>query len=428
MSKSVNIVTLGCSKNLVDSERLMKQLHANNIALFHDSNEPTDTVIINTCGFIESAKEESINTILNFVQAKNSGLIKSLYVIGCLSERYKDELKKEITEVDEYFGTNDLKKILQKLDLEYKTELLNERFTTTPTHLAYLKISEGCDRKCSYCAIPKIRGAHISVPKEQLVMQAKFLVSQGAKELALIAQDLSFYGVDLYNKRELPDLVRMLADESGAEWIRLHYTYPTDFPYDILKVMKERSNVCNYLDMPIQHISNNMLKKMRRYTTKERTVQLLNDIKQAIPDIALRTTLLVGHPGETKDDFNELTEFVQNTRFDRLGVFTYSHEEGTHSYTFDDDVSPEEKDERAEKIMEIQAEISRFANERRIGNTYKVLIDRKEDNFFVGRTQYDSFEVDNEVIINEEGLSIGGFYNVKINSADEYDIVGSVVK
>jgi len=405
----------------------MKQLAANNVEIVHDSNDYTETVIINTCGFIASAKEESINTILQFVNAKNEGLIKNLYVIGCLSERYKDDLKKEIPEVDEYFGTNDLSKIIKRLDLEYKTELLNERFTTTPQHLAYLKISEGCDRKCSYCAIPQIRGRHISIPKEQLLMQAKYLVANGAKELSLIAQDLSFYGVDLYNTRQLPDLVRMLSDESGAEWIRLHYTYPTDFPRDILQVMKERNNVCNYLDMPIQHISDNMLKKMRRHTTKERTIKLLGEIKQAVPDVALRTTLLVGHPGETNSDFQELLQFVNDIQFDRLGVFTYSHEEGTHSYTFEDDVPDDEKYVRADEIMNAQAGISRALNEKRIGNEYKVLIDRTEDSFMVGRTQYDSFEVDNEVIINRTDLSIGEFYNVKITSADEYDIVGEVV-
>lgn len=428
MTKKINVVTLGCSKNLVDSERLMKQLNANSFEVLHDSNEPTEAVIINTCGFIGDAKEESINTILNYCRAKEEGLIKKLFVIGCLSERYADDLRKEIPDVDNYFGTKDLKKILKALDAEYKRDLLDERFTTTPSHMAYLKISEGCDRTCAFCAIPLIRGKHESVPMETILKRAQTLVQNGTKELILIAQDLSYYGLDLYKERKLAELLRLLSDESGAEWIRLHYTYPSDFPEGILPLMRERENICSYLDIPLQHMSNNMLKQMRRHITKEKTIDLLEKIKKEVPGIGLRTTLLVGHPGETEEDFQELKEFVSEMKFDRLGVFQYSHEEDTYAYKhYEDDIPEEVKEARANEIMEIQQNISLNLNTARIGKTFKTLIDREENGYFVGRTQFDSFEVDNEVYIHKDGLKVGEFYNVKITNADDYDISGEIV-
>lgn len=428
MTKQVNIVTLGCSKNLVDSEQLMKQLKANSFEVLHDSEQPTEAVIINTCGFIGDAKEESINMILRFCQAKKEGSIKKLFVIGCLSERYADSLRAEIPEVDSYFGTKDLKKILKSLDAEYKRELLDERIVTTPLHTAYLKIAEGCDRTCAFCAIPLIRGKHESESKETILKRAKNLVAGGAKELILISQDLSYYGLDIYKKRRLADLIRALSDESGAEWIRLHYTYPSDFPEDILPIMRERENICSYLDIPLQHISTNILKKMRRNITKEQTIALIDKIKQQVPDIALRTTLLVGHPGETDADFEELYQYVQAAKFDRLGVFQYSHEEDTYAYkNYTDDVPEAVKEERANRIMDLQQGISFDLNNDRIGKTFKVLIDRSEDGYYMGRTQYDSYEVDNEVYIKGQDLTVGNFYNAKITDADDYDLTGVIV-
>lgn len=428
MAKKVNVVTLGCSKNLVDSEQLMKQLNANSFEVIHDSNEPTEAVIINTCGFIGDAKEESINTILQYCLAKKQGLIKRLFVIGCLSERYADDLRKEIPEVDSYFGTKDLKKILAALDAEYKRDLLDERIVTTPSHTAYLKLAEGCDRTCAFCAIPLIRGRHESESMETLLQRAKNLVAGGTKELILISQDLSYYGLDLYKKRRLADLLRMLSDESGAEWIRLHYTYPSDFPEDILPVMRERSNICSYLDIPLQHVSTNMLKKMRRNITKEQTVSLIDRIREQVPGIALRTTLLVGHPGETDAEFEELYQYIQSAKFDRLGVFQYSHEEDTYAFKYyTDEISEAVKEQRANRIMELQQGISFDLNTDRIGKTFKTLIDRSENGYFVGRTEYDSFEVDNEVYIKTEGLQVGNFYDVKITDADDYDLTGVLV-
>lgn len=428
MTKQVNIVTLGCSKNLVDSEQLMKQLKANSFEVLHDSEQPTEAVIINTCGFIGDAKEESINMILRFCQAKKEGSIKKLFVIGCLSERYADSLRAEIPEVDSYFGTKDLKKILKSLDAEYKRDLLDERIVTTPAHTAYLKIAEGCDRTCAFCAIPLIRGKHESESMETILKRAKNLVAGGAKELILISQDLSYYGLDIYKKRRLADLIRALSDESGAEWIRLHYTYPSDFPEDILPIMRERENICSYLDIPLQHISTNILKKMRRNITKEQTIALIDKIKQQVPDIALRTTLLVGHPGETDAEFEELYQYVQAAKFDRLGVFQYSHEEDTYAYkNYTDDVPEAVKEERANRIMDLQQGISFDLNNDRIGKTFKVLIDRSEDGYYMGRTQYDSYEVDNEVYIKGQDLTVGNFYNAKITDADDYDLTGVIV-
>jgi len=428
MPKKINVVTLGCSKNLVDSEQLMKQLNANSFEVLHDSNQPSDAVIINTCGFIGDAKEESINTILDYCNAKKAGIIDKLYVIGCLSERYADDLRNEIPEVDSYFGTKDLEKILRTLDAEYKRELLDERFVTTPKHTSYLKISEGCDRTCAFCAIPLIRGKHESVSMESILHRAQNLVRGGTKELILIAQDLSYYGLDLYKKRKLADLLKMLSDESGAEWIRLHYTYPSDFPEEILPLIRERENICNYLDIPVQHMSDNMLKKMRRHITKDQTVALIDKIKQKVPGIALRTTLLVGHPGETEHDFEELKKFTQHVRFDRLGVFQYSHEEDTYAHkNYRDDVPEDVKEARANEIMELQQNISLELNVARIGKTFKTLIDREENGYFIGRTQYDSYEVDNEVYIRQEGLQVGKFYDIKITSADDYDITGEPI-
>jgi ribosomal protein S12 methylthiotransferase len=426
----VNIVTLGCSKNLVDSEEIFTQLKANQFDVTHEAKkDDANIVIVNTCGFIDNAKQESIDTILRYADAKESGLIDKLYVTGCLSHRYKDDLEKEIPIVDAYFGTNELPRLLKTLKADYKHELVGERLITTPAHFAYLKIAEGCDRPCSFCAIPLMRGGHISKPIEQLVTEARNLVKRGTKELILIAQDLTYYGLDLYRKRRLDDLLRELSDVEGLEWIRLQYAYPSGFPMEILDVMAERSNICNYLDMPLQHGSNRILKAMRRGITREKTEELIQQIRAKVPGIALRTTLISGHPGETEEDFEEMYQFVAQMRFDRLGVFNYSHEENTHSYTMEDNVPDEEKQERADAIMELQQGISYDLNQAKIGQTYKVLFDRKENGYFVGRTEFDSPEVDNEVLVAATpGVYVrqGDFAMVHITDATEFDLYGQL--
>lgn len=424
------MVTLGCSKNIVDSEILMGQLKANNFEVEHESKrDDASIVIINTCGFIDNAKQESIDTILRYADAKTAGLVDKLYVTGCLSERYKPELEKEIPNVDAYFGTRDLPKLLKTLKADYKKELVGERLLTTPQHFAYFKISEGCDRPCSFCAIPLMRGNHISTPIEELVKQAKSLAKNGTKELMLIAQDLTYYGLDIYKKRNLSELLNQLSDVEGIEWIRLHYAFPSGFPMDILDVMKEKKNICNYLDMPLQHITDNMLKSMRRGTTKQKTIDLVNQIRDKVPDIALRTTLIAGYPGETEKDFEEMQEWVSQSRFDRLGIFTYSHEENTHAHLLNDDVPDEVKQERAEAVMELQQGISYELNQKKIGKKFKVLVDKKEGEYYLARTEYDSPEVDNEVLIkaNENYLRIGDFAEVEITSAEDYDLYGKLV-
>lgn len=421
----INIVTLGCSKNIVDSEVLMGQLKGNNMQVSHESEQlDFGTVIINTCGFIDNAKQESIDTILKYVDLKERGDIEKVYVTGCLSQRYKDDLEKEIPNVDAYFGTNDLARILKTLGANYKHELIGERLITTPSHFAYFKIAEGCNRPCSFCAIPLMRGGHVSKSIEDLVKEAKLLAKNGTKELILIAQDLTYYGLDIYNERKLADLLRHLSDVDGIDWIRLQYAYPSQFPMDVLDVMNERENICKYLDMPLQHITDNMLKSMRRGITKRRTIELINDIRERVPNIALRTTLIAGYPGETEKDVEEVIDFVEKTRFDRLGVFTYSHEENTHAYTLVDDVPDEVKQERADQIMAVQQDISLELNQAKVGKQYKVLIDRIEKDHFVGRTEFDSPEVDNEVLITatDEYLRIGDFVNVEIESAAEFDL------
>lgn len=426
----VNVVTLGCSKNVFDSEVMMGQLRANKFDVVHEStDDDASIVIINTCGFIDNAKQESIDTILEFARAREEGKIDKLIVTGCLSERYKPELEKEIPDVDDFFGTRDLPKLLKSLGADYKHELIGERLLTTPQHFAYLKISEGCDRPCSFCAIPLMRGAHKSTPMEELVTQAGQLAAKGVKELILIAQDSTFYGLDLYGKRNLSDLLKRLSDVNGIEWIRLHYAYPSGFPMDVIDVMKERENICNYLDMPLQHISDRMLKSMRRGITKEKSIELVNSIRSIIPDITLRTTLIAGYPGETEEDFAEMKQWVKDMRFNRLGIFTYSHEENTHAYNLVDDVPDEVKRDRAGEIMAVQQKISSELNDQLIGKTFMVLIDRKEGNFFIGRTEADSPEVDNEVLISakENYLRIGHFANVRIDSAEEFDLFASVV-
>src|SRR5574343_678182 len=421
----INIVTLGCSKNIVDSEVLMSQLKGNQFDVSHESEKlDFGTVIINTCGFIDNAKQESIDTILKYVDLKDKGDIEKVYVTGCLSQRYKDDLEKEIPNVDAYFGTNDLARILKTVGADYKHELIGERLITTPSHFAYFKIAEGCNRPCSFCAIPLMRGGHVSKSIEDLVKEAKLLAKNGTKELIIIAQDLTYYGLDIYNERKLADLLRHLSDVEGIDWIRLQYAYPSQFPMDVLDVMNERENICKYLDMPLQHITDNMLKSMRRGITKRRTIELINDIRAKVPDIALRTTLIAGYPGETEKDVEEVLKFVEEMRFDRLGVFTYSHEENTHAYTLEDNIPDEEKQERADQIMAVQQDISLELNQAKVGKQYKVLIDRKEKDHFVGRTEYDSPEVDNEVLITatDEYLRIGDFVNVEIESAEEFDL------
>lgn len=420
----INVVTLGCSKNVYDSEVLMGQLRANNKKVSHE--EDGNVVVINTCGFIANAKEESINTILDYVQQKEAGEIDKVFVTGCLSERYKPELQEEIPNVDDYFGTHDLPNLLKALGADYKHELLGERLTTTPKNYAYLKIAEGCDRPCSFCAIPIMRGKHKSKPIEALVAEAKSLALKGVKELILIAQDLTYYGLDLYKKRNLSALLKELAKVEGIEWIRLHYAFPTGFPIDVLDVMHEEEKICNYLDIPLQHISDHILKSMRRGTTQLKTTQLLHDFRSAIPKMAIRTTLIVGYPGESEADFETLKSWVKEMRFDRLGCFTYSHEENTHAYLLKDDVPEEVKQQRANEIMELQSQISWELNQEKIGNTFKCIIDRKEGPYFVGRTEYDSPDVDNEVLIDaaRHYVKVGDFVNIRITGAADFDLFG----
>lgn len=427
----VNIVTLGCSKNLVDSENLLTQLRGNGIDAEHESKKDnSNVVVINTCGFIDNAKQESIDTILRYIDAKENGLIDKIYVSGCLSQRYKDDMEREMPQVDAFFGSNELPAILKKFKADYKHELIGERLLTTPSHYAYMKIAEGCDRPCSFCAIPVMRGKHVSTPMEDLVKQAKGMAAKGTKELILIAQDLTYYGLDIYKKRNLSDLLKNLSDVEGIDWIRLQYAYPSGFPLDVLDVMAERSNICNYIDMPLQHGSSDMLKLMRRGIDRPKTEDLIKTIRDKVPGIAFRTTMIIGHPGETEKDFDELCSFVEEQRFDRLGAFTYSHEEHTHSYSMEDTIPQEVKEERQAEIMAIQEGISAELNEAKIGNTYKVLFDRKEGGYFIGRTEHDSPEVDNEVMVaaKDQYVRIGDFANVKINDAAEFDLFGEIVK
>lgn len=426
----VNVITLGCSKNLVDSENLITQLRGNDYAVVHDSqDEDANIVIINTCGFIDLAKQESIDTILEYADVKKSGGIDKLFVTGCLSQRYKDDLEQEIPEVDAYFGTLELPGLLAKLNADYKHELIGERFITTPMHYAYLKISEGCNRTCSFCAIPLMRGGHVSRPVEELVKEAQSLARRGVKEIMLIAQELTYYGLDIYKKRDLPRLLHALADVEGIEWIRLHYAYPSKFPLEILDVIAERPEICNYLDMPLQHASNTVLERMRRQITREETVELIQQARLRIPNLTLRTTMLVGYPQESDQEFGELCDFVKEMEFDRLGVFQYSHEESTRAYDIEDDISPELKAERANELMEIQQEISTRKNHEKVGKTFKTLFDRKEGGYFVGRTEGDSPEVDNEVLVSakKQFARIGDFAQVRITEATEYDIYGEIV-
>jgi ribosomal protein S12 methylthiotransferase len=424
----VNIITLGCSKNLVDSEVLSGQLSANDIAVVHENKKLDHNIsVVNTCGFIDKAKEESINTILDQLELKRRGKLDKVYVTGCLSERYRTELEKEMPEVDAWFGTLELPLMLQQFNADYKTELLGERLLSTPKHYAYLKISEGCNRTCSFCAIPLMRGQHVSKPIEQLVAEAESLVKKGVKEVMLIAQELTYYGLDIYKKRELPRLLHALADVKGLEWIRLHYAYPSKFPLEILDVMRERENICNYLDMPLQHASNAMLKAMRRNITREEMTELIHTIREKVPGICLRTTLIAGFPGETEKDVEELKAFLQEHRFDRVGIFNYSHEENTGAYELEDNIPAEEKAARAQEIMEVQQEISYEKNLEKVGKVFKVLIDKKEAGRYLGRTEFDSVEVDNEVVIHSsKKLPIGDFVNVKITRAYDYDLEGEV--
>ncbi|WPU99228.1 30S ribosomal protein S12 methylthiotransferase RimO [Mucilaginibacter sp. cycad4] len=428
----VNVVTLGCSKNIYDSEILMGQLKGNQFDVVHEAGKvgKNDIIVINTCGFIDNAKQESIDTILQYSELKEQGKVGKVIVTGCLSERYKPELEAEITNVDAYFGTNDLQNLLASVGANYKHELIGERLLTTPSHFAYFKIAEGCNRPCSFCAIPLMRGKHLSSPIEQLVEDAKKLAKNGTEELILIAQDLTYYGLDLYGKRNLDELLRRLSDVNGIEWIRLQYAYPSGFPMEILDVMNERENICKYLDMPLQHITDNMLKSMRRGITKQKTIDIVNEIRDKVPGIAMRTTLITGYPGETQQDFEEMAQWVEDTKFDRLGCFTYSHEEKTHAHSLVDDVPEEVKQERADAIMEIQQGISFDKNQEKIGNIYKVLIDKKDGGYFVGRTEFDSPEVDNEVLIDAsvDYATVGSFVNVKIDSAEDFDLYGQIVK
>ena len=420
----INVVTLGCSKNVYDSEVLMGQLRANQKEVVHE--EDGNVVVINTCGFIANAKEESVNTILEYVNRKEQGEVDKVFVTGCLSERYKPDLEKEIPNVDQYFGTSDLPNLLKALGADYKHELIGERLTTTPKNYAYLKIAEGCDRPCSFCAIPLMRGKHKSKPIEELVTEAEKLAADGVKELILIAQDLTYYGLDLYKKRNLAELLQSLAKVDGIEWIRLHYAFPTGFPMDVLEVMKAEPKICNYIDIPLQHIADPILKSMRRGTTKAKTTQLLKDFRSAVPEMAIRTTLIVGYPGETEEDFETLKEWVKEMRFERLGCFTYSHEENTHAFTLEDNVPEEVKQERANEIMEVQSQISWELNQEKIGKTFRCIIDRKEGNHFVGRTEFDSPDVDNEVLIDatKDYVKIGEFVNVEITDASDFDLYG----
>lgn len=414
----------------MDSEVLMGQLKANNFEVEH-KDEITDSniLIINTCGFIENAKQQSIETILNCVDAKQKGHVEKVYVTGCLSERYKDDLEKEITDVDAWFGTRDLPRLLKTLKADYKHELIGERLLTTPVHYAYLKISEGCDRPCSFCAIPIMRGKHISIPIEKIIEQAKHLAKNGTKELLLIAQDLTYYGLDIYKKRNLAELLDKLSDVEGIEWIRLHYAYPSGFPMEVLDVMRKKKNICNYLDIPLQHISDNMLKSMRRGITKQKTIELVDSIRERVPGIAIRTTLICGYPGETKKDHEEMLEWVKESKFERLGVFTYSHEENTHAHSLKDDVPQREKQRRADTVMKAQQKVSAELNKKMIGKTLKVLFDKKEGNHFIGRTEFDSADVDNLVLVDarKNYVRIGDFADVRITGAKEYDLIGEVI-
>tara|TARA_B100000795_G_scaffold94217_1_gene69007 strand:- start:458 stop:1768 length:1311 start_codon:yes stop_codon:yes gene_type:complete len=426
----VNVVTLGCSKNIFDSEVLMSQLKANKFDVQHESNDgEASTVIINTCGFIDNAKQESIDTILGWADAKKNGEVDKVMVTGCLSERYKDELAGEIPEVDAWFGTRELPRLLKTLKADYKHELVGERLLTTPLHYAYFKIAEGCDRPCAFCAIPLMRGKHVSTPMDQLLKNAKNLAAGGTKELILIAQDLTYYGLDIYKKRNLSELMSRLAEIEGIDWIRLQYAYPSGFPMDILDAMNENDNVCKYLDMPLQHASSSMLKSMKRGINREKTDALIKNIREKVPGIALRTTLITGFPGETEADFQEMLEWIKETRFERLGCFTYSHEENTSAHGLVDNVPPEVKQDRANQIMALQSGISMELNQAKVGKTYKVLFDRVEGDYFIGRTQYDSPEVDNEVLVhNKDGFArIGDFANVEVTDAEEFDLFGKIV-
>lgn len=425
--KKINIVTLGCSKNLVDSEVLMNQLKGD-YTVVHDSNEKADIILINTCGFINDAKEESVDTILGAVQAKKNGDTEKVLVMGCLSERYKEELTNEIKEVDGFFGVDELPEILDALETDYRKELIGERLLTTPKHYAYLKISEGCDRNCSFCAIPFIRGKHVSKSKEEIINEVQFLAKQGVKEVILIAQDLTWYGIDNYKKRELPDLLNQISGVGGIEWIRLHYTYPANFPTGLLNVMRNNPKVCSYMDMPLQHVSSRILRSMKRGLGGEKTIALINKIKKEIPEVALRTTLIVGYPGETEDEFEQLMDFVEQTRFERLGVFTYSPEEDTSAFRLEDNVPDEIKEDRRDRLMMLQQGISYELNGQKVGDVIKVIVDKKEGDNYIGRTEFDSPEVDNEVIINKHNgnLEIGEFYDVKITGSDFFDLYGEV--
>jgi len=426
----INVITLGCSKNVYDSEVLMGQLVANKMEVEHESEkDDANIVVINTCGFIDNAKEESINTILEQAERKEAGMIDKLYVTGCLSERYKPDLEREITNVDQYFGTTDLPKLLKVLGADYKHELLGERLTTTPKHYAYLKIAEGCDRPCSFCAIPLMRGKHKSTPIEQLVIEAKNLAKNGVKELILIAQDLTYYGLDIYKKRRLADLLIELSKVEGIEWIRLHYAFPTGFPQDVLDVIRDNDKVCNYIDIPLQHINDEILKSMKRGTSHQKTNDLLKSFREKVPNMAIRTSLIVGYPGETEERFQELKQWVQDTKFDRLGVFTYSHEENTSAHVLEDDISDEVKKARQEEIMDLQTHISWELNQKKIGETFKVLFDRKEGDYFIGRTEFDSPDVDNEVLVKatDTYIRMGDFANILIQKTDHFDLYGVVV-
>ena len=427
----INVVTLGCSKNIYDSEVLMGQLKANNMEVEHESeSQENDIVVINTCGFIDNAKEESVNTILGFVKRKEEGSVEKVFVTGCLSERYKPDLEKEIPNVDQYFGTTELPKLLKALGADYKHELIGDRLTTTPKHYAYLKIAEGCDRPCSFCAIPLMRGKHVSKTIEDLVTESEKLAKNGVKELILIAQDLTYYGLDIYKKRRLADLLLALKDVEGIEWIRLHYAFPTGFPQDVLDVIRDEEKVCNYIDIPLQHIADDVLKSMKRGTTFEKTNSLLRDFREKVPGMAIRTSLIVGYPGETEKDFEILKNWVRDTKFDRLGVFTYSHEENTSAFDLEDDVPAEVKAARAEEIMAIQQEVSMRLNGEKVGKEFKVLIDRKEGNFFIGRTEFDSPDVDNEVLIDatKHFVRQGDFVQVKVYEASDYDLYAEPVE
>lgn len=424
--QKVKVVTLGCSKNMVDSENIITQLRANDIDTIHEGTDDCDVAIINTCGFIDLAKEESIDTILDYVDRKQNGLVEKVYVTGCLSQRYRDDLRKEIPEVDAWFGTMELPALLQQFEVDYRKDLIGDQYLTTADHYAYLKISEGCNRTCSFCAIPLMRGKHVSQPIERLVNQARHYARRGVKELVLIAQELTYYGLDIYKKRALPQLLESLCEVEGIEWIRLHYAYPTKFPLEILEVMRQQPKVCNYLDIPLQHASDAVLQRMRRQITRTETEKLLDTIRERVPGVAIRTTMLVGFPGETDEEFENLLEFVREQQFERMGVFAYSHEEGTAAYQMEDDVPEQVKVDRVNRLMEIQRGISNQKNQQRLGARMRVLVDRKEGDFYFGRSEFDSPEVDNEILISgEHHVRIGDFVNVEIYDALEYDLYGT---